>query len=258
MNMQMIPVAGIDVEVHEVGSGTPILFLHSAQGFQPGHAFIKLLAETRRVIAPSHPGFGRSGLPAWLSTVDDIAHVYLELMDKLGLRKVDVVGASIGGWTAAEMASKAPERFRRLVLVSPVGVKLGPTDRLDIPDIFAMPQEAVTKLLFHNPEKAKVDIGKMSDDELTIMVRNRETLALLVWEPWMHNPKLRHRLHRVVAPTLCLRGASDGLVSADYLAAYAKLLPNATTETIAAAGHALPVEQPQAFASSVLSFLKSE
>ena len=79
-------------------------------------------------------------------------------------------------------------------------------------------------------------------------MRNRETLALLVWEPYMHNPKLRHRLHRVTAPTLFLRGESDGLVSAEYLAAYARLLPNARTDTIAAAGHAPQVEQPEAFA----------
>ena len=257
MKREMIPIAGIEIEVHEAGSGEPILFLHSGQGFMPDHAYVGLLAEKRQMIAPSHPGFGRSGLPAWLGTVDDIAHIHLELMDQLGIAKADVIGASIGGWIAAEMATKAPARFKKLVLVSPVGVKVGPTDKLDIPDIFAMPLDRVSKLLFHNPDNAKVDVAKMSDEELTIMVRNRETTALLCWEPWMHNPKLTHRLHRITAPTLFLRGASDGLVSADYLAAYAKLIPNAKIETVPDAGHALPVEQPQAFASRVLSFLSA-
>ncbi|MFZ0016141.1 MAG: alpha/beta fold hydrolase, partial [Acetobacteraceae bacterium] len=86
---------------------------------------------------------------------------------------------------------------------------------------------------------------------------NRETLALLAWEPYMHNPKLPHRLHRVTAPTLFLRGESDGLVSAEYLAAYARLLPNARTATIAAAGHAPHAEQPDAFANTVLTFLET-
>ena len=257
MKREMIPIAGIEIEVHEAGSGEPILFLHSGQGFMPDHAYVGLLAEKRQMIAPSHPGFGRSGLPAWLGTVDDIAHIHLELMDQLGIAKADVIGASIGGWIAAEMATKAPARFKKLVLVSPVGVKVGPTDKLDIPDIFAMPLDRVSKLLFHNPDNAKVDVAKMSDEELTIMVRNRETMALLCWEPWMHNPKLTHRLHRITAPTLFLRGASDGLVSADYLAAYAKLIPNAKIETVPDAGHALPVEQPKAFASRVLSFLSA-
>jgi len=153
------------------------------------------------------------------------------------------------------MASKAPERVRKLVLGSPVGVKTGPVDQLDIPDIFAMSQDKVNGLLFHDPARANIDFSKLSDDELTIIARNRETLALLVWEPWMHNPKLPHRLHRVTCPVLFLRGESDGLVSADYLARYARLVPNAVIETIASAGHAPQVEAPDAFAAKVLAFL---
>ena len=111
------------------------------------------------------------------------------------------------------------------------------------------------KLLFHDPDRMTMDPTRLTDEQLAIMVRNRETLALLAWEPYMHNPKLPHRLHRVTAPTLFLRGESDGLVSAEYLAAYARLLPNARTETIAAAGHAPHIEQPDAFARTVLQFL---
>jgi pimeloyl-ACP methyl ester carboxylesterase len=101
----------------------------------------------------------------------------------------------------------------------------------------------------------KLDLAKLTDDELAIMFRNRETLALLVWEPWMHNPKLKRRLHRAAMPALFVRGESDGLVSADYLSAYAKLLPNARTATIPAAGHAPQQEQPQALVKAVLDFL---
>src|SRR6202020_3380086 len=97
------------------------------------------LAADPRFLAPSHPGFGKSSLPDWIDCVDDIAHLYLELMDVLKLDELDVVGCSIGGWIAAEMATKTPERFRRLVFVGPVGVKTGTPDRLDIPDIFAIP-----------------------------------------------------------------------------------------------------------------------
>ena len=103
----------------------------------------------------------------------------------------------------------------------------------------------------------QIDPSRLTDEELAIIVRNRETTALLVWEPYMHNPKLRHRLHRVTAPTLFLRGESDGLVSAEYLAGYARLLPNARVTTIAAAGHAPHVEQPDAFVRTVLAFLET-
>jgi pimeloyl-ACP methyl ester carboxylesterase len=229
--------------------------LHGAPGFNPRHEFVDLVAARRRLIAPSHPGFGQSSLPDWLDSVDDIAHVYLELLDRLGLTSLDVVGTSLGGWIAADLATKVPERIRRLVLVGPVGVKVGSADKLDIPDIFAMPQDQANKLVYHDPEKMKLDLAKLTDDELAIMFRNRETLALLVWEPWMHNPKLKRRLHRAAMPALFVRGESDGLVSADYLSAYAKLLPNARTATIPAAGHAPQQEQPQALVKAVLDFL---
>ena len=255
LKREVISLAGVAVELFEDGDGAPLLFLHSGQGFNPDQPYVGMLTKRRRLIAPSHPGFGKSELPDWLDTCDDIAHIYLELMDRLGFAKVDLVGASIGGWIAAEIASKAPERLRKLVLVAPVGVKTGPVDKLDIPDIFAMPQDKVNQLLFHDPSKAVMDFSKMSDEQLTIIARNRETLALLVWEPWMHNPKLKHRLNRVTCPTLFLRGESDGLVTADYLARYARLIPNARTETIAKAGHAVQGEQPEAFASKVLAFL---
>lgn len=246
----------MDLDVFEAGEGPPLLWLHGGPGFNPKDEFVPLVAARRRMIVPSHPGFGRSGLPDWLDSVDDIAHIYLELMDRLELGAADFVGCSIGGWIAADMASKSPERIRSLVMIGPVGVKVGSPDKLDIPDIFAMPQDDANKLLFHNPEKMKVDLAKLTDDELTTMFRNREALALLVWEPWMHNPKLKRRLHRATMPALFVRGESDGLVSADYLAVYAKLMPKARTLTIPAAGHAPHLEQPQALADAVLEFLE--
>jgi pimeloyl-ACP methyl ester carboxylesterase len=255
LRRDIMAVAGAELELFEAGNGPPILFLHGAGGFVPEHPYVAPLSARHRLIAPSHPGFGKSSLPEWIDAVDDIAYIHLELLERVGLDQVDVIGCSIGGWVATELATKAPKSVRRLVLVGPVGVKTGPVDRLDVPDIFALPQSALEKLLFHDPDRMTMDPTRLTDEQLAIMVRNRETLALLAWEPYMHNPKLPHRLHRVTAPTLFLRGESDGLVSAEYLAAYARLLPNARTETIAAAGHAPHIEQPDAFARTVLQFL---
>ena len=257
MARETITLAGIELELHEGGEGPPLLFLHGASGFTPDPPYVGLLAQRRRLIAPSHPGFGASGLPLWLDTVDDIAHLYLELMDRRGLGRVDVVGTSLGGWLAAEIATKVPERIGRLVLVGPVGVKLGPADKLDIPDIFAMAQDKVMRLVFHDVEKGKLDTANMTDEQLTVIARNRETTALLTWEPWMHNPKLRHRLHRIASPTLFIRGASDGLVSTDYVDGYAKLIRNAQVTSIAAAGHAPQLEQPEEFARALIAFLEA-
>jgi pimeloyl-ACP methyl ester carboxylesterase len=253
--MGTITLAGVDLELWEGGHGPPVLFLHGAGGFRAEDPFVGLLSHQRRVIAPSHPGFGRSELPDWLDRPDDIAQLYLELLAQLGHAQLDLIGCSLGGWIAAELASMVPERFRRVILVGPVGVKLGSRDMLDIPDIFAMPAATVEKLLYHDPDRHRLDPAKLSDELLAAMLRNRETTALLTWEPYMHNPKLRHRLRRVGCPALLLRGETDGLISGAYLEGYAKLLPDARTATIAAAGHVPQIERPAAFADAVLAFL---
>jgi pimeloyl-ACP methyl ester carboxylesterase len=262
VNATTMKIAGVDLELFEpngdgANPGNPILFLHSGQGYDPWQSFAAQLAGGRRLVAPSHPGFGKSGLPDWLDSIDDIAHLYLELIERLELDQIDLVGCSVGGWIAADIASKMPRRFRRLALVAPVGVKTGPADKLDIPDLFAMPQDAVDKLVYRDPARMTADLGKLADDALAGVFRNRESLALLVWEPWMHNPKLKHRLHRVTAPTLFVRGDADGVVSDAYLQAYAKLLPNARTETIAGAGHLSHLEQPQALLAAIRAFLEN-
>jgi len=257
LSRKTLSVAGVEIELFEGGSGSPVLFLHSGQGVTANDPFLALLARKRRVIAPSHPGFGTSALPDWIDSVDDIAHINLELMDRMELGQTDVIGCSIGGWIAAEVATNVPERIKKLVMIGPVGVKTGTPDKLDIPDVFAMPQDKFAKLIFYDPAKFRPDLSKMPDEAIAIMARNRETLALIAWEPYMHNPKLKHRLHRVTAPALFVRGESDGLVSADYLQRYAALLPNARIETIAKAGHAPQLEQPQVLLDKVLAFLNA-
>jgi pimeloyl-ACP methyl ester carboxylesterase len=251
-----IEAGGTKLHVRRAGRGRPVLVLHHETGTLDDLPFYDALAANYEVIVPHHPGYSRSERPDWMRSVRDIAVVYRGLLSELTIGKPALVGLGFGGWIAAEMATKSPERIRRLVMIGPVGVKVGSPDKLDIPDVFAMSQDDASKLLFHDPVKMKVDQTKLTDDELTIMFRNRETLALLVWEPWMHNPKLMRRLHRAAMPALFIRGASDGLVSDAYMSQYAKLLPNARTHTIPAAGHAPQLEQPEKLASAVLDFLE--
>jgi pimeloyl-ACP methyl ester carboxylesterase len=256
--MSTIALAGVDIDVWEGGDGPPLLFLHGAGGFRPGPAYLGMLGEHRRVIAPSHPGFGLSGLADWMDRPDDIAHIHWELLDRLGLDRVEIVGTSFGGWIAAEMATMQPQRVRRLVLVAPAGVKTGSREELDIPDMFATPAEAIQRMLYVDPAKFAIDPAAMTDEELRIMLRNRESFALFAWEPYLHNPKLPHRLHKVTCPTLFLRGAHDGLISAPYVERYAALLPNARIVELPDAAHLPQLETPEAFAGAVLSFLQEE
>lgn len=254
---KMIEIAGIELEVHEAGDGPPLLYLHAGGGFRPAHPAMPLLAERRRVIAPSHPGFGRSSLPNWVNAVDDFAHVYLELMQRLELEDTVLVGASIGGWVAAEIATKNTSRLSHLVLIGPSGIKVGSRDALDIPDIFAMTPDEFEKRLFRNPEKFHPDFSKMSDEDLTIVARNRQTMALVAWEPYLHNPKLKHRLQMINVPTLVVRGDHDGLISAEYAKAYTDLIPGATYHEISEAGHAPDVEQSTAFTETIWNWMET-
>ena len=254
--MTTMDLSGVSLDIWEGGGGPPLLFLHGAGGFHADHPFLDLLGQRRRIAAPSHPGFGLSSLPDWIDRPEDIAHLYLGLLDRAG--PVDLIACSLGGWIGAELVSMVPEKFRRLVFVGPVGVKLGARDKLDIPDIFATPAAEMEKMIYHQPDKFRADPAKMSDQDLAIMLRNRETTALLTWEPYMHNPKLPHRLPRVTNEALFLRGEHDGLISAEYMDRYAKLMPNARTLTLPDTGHLPHVETPEAFATAVLSFLDRE
>jgi pimeloyl-ACP methyl ester carboxylesterase len=245
----------VELDVVEGGAGRALMFLHDFDALDATAPFLAHLAASFRVIAPLNPGFGGSALPAWMNSVDDFAHAHLELAHRLGLERVILVGASIGGWVAAEMATKAMGLVDRLVLIGPVGIKVGPVDRLDVPDIFALPQREVDRLLYANPERWRLDPSTKSDAELAVVAQNHETLALVTWEPYMHNPKLKHRLPAIDRPSLILRGAQDGFVSQDYAAAFVRLIPGARVETIADAGHFPHIEQPDAVARRVLGFV---
>src|SRR5260370_9902535 len=122
----MIAIEGVELEILERGRGAPMLYLHGGGGIGLDLPFIDLLASERRIVAPSHPGFGKSSLPDWLDSVDDIAHIYLELMDRLGLTRTDIVGLSIGGWIAADPATQGPQRPQRLGLIRPGRRNTGP------------------------------------------------------------------------------------------------------------------------------------
>ena len=251
-----VSVHGVTLELLERGQGRPILWLHGEDGLDPSAPFIELLAAHGRVVAPSHPGFGHSPDVSNIDTVDDLAYLYLDLLAERNLRDVIVIGSSLGGWIAAEMAVKSSERFGGLVLVAPLGIKVGDRETRDIPDIFALPPDEVTRLQYRDPVHAAVDHAKLSDDQLTVIARNREATALYAWEPYFHNPKLKRWLHRISVPTLLLWGADDRFVTAAYYgAAYRAAIPGARFETIDGAGHFPHIEEPRAFAERVRGFL---
>lgn len=244
---KMIMAGGVELEVDIRGTGQPMLLLSGEEQLENSHAFVDELAQRFQVIIPSAPGFGNSPRPEWLTNTDDISYVYLDLLESLGLNGITVAGFGHGGWIAAELAVKDDSLIDRMIITSAYGVKIGGPFDVDIQDIWINHPSKVMAMKWHDPAKGKRDFSSMSEEQLTIVARNTETFARYCWEPYMHNPKLRHRLHRIQVPTLFIWGENDGMTSVAYGKAYAGLVPGAKFETIANAGHHPHLEQNEAF-----------
>jgi len=250
-----LTIRDIDLEVVRRGSGRTIVFLHGFHTLEPGAPFLELLSRRASVLAPSHPGFGSSARPEDFETVYDLVHLYRELIDSLPDGKITLIGASFGGWLAAEIAASCPHRLERLVLVNPLGIKVSGRETPDILDIFNTHPDVVRRLSWHRPERSAPDFDALSDAALTRHARNRDALCLYGWEPYMYNPRLKRWLGRIALPTLVLWGASDGVVTPAYGRAYAALIPGARFELIEGAGHHPELEQPDLLAKRILGFL---
>ena len=254
-----IELSGVAVEVTEHGKGRPLLLLHPghpAGRIDAGARIMDLLAESMRVIAPTHPGFGMTPAPAKLTTIDDLAYLYLDLMEAMKLRDCVVVGLSLGGWIAAEMAVKTTDRVSHLVLVNAVGIKAGNRETRDIADIYAITDKELAELVYADPRSMARNVKALPEGELTLMARAREATGRYAWTPYMHNPKLMGRLHRIHVPTLVLWGEADRVASADYGRKYAAAIAGAQFETIEGAGHFPHLEQPGALARRIVDFVE--
>ena len=250
---------GIELEVLRRGERaaagqTPIVLLHGMDTVNPASRFLGLLGRHGEIIAPSSPGFGNTRRPPDFDTIYDLVHLYLALIDELPYEKVALVGLSFGGWLAAEVAAASSHKLAKLVLVDPLGIKLGDRETRDILDVFNVNPAEVKCASWHDPAEA-ADWDRMSDDELVIHARNWEALCLYAWHPYMYNPQLKHWLGRIRVPSLVLWGASDRIVSPDYGRGYAGLIPGARFELIEAAGHHPELEQPERFVEQVAAFL---
>ena len=253
---QFRTIQGAKLEIERRGHGSPLLVLLSEEAsHELTSPFLASLAERHELIIPQAPGFGRSERPDWIANPDDISYMYLDLLEAEGLRGIPVVGLSLGGWIAMEMAVKDAGAFSKMALVNPLGVKFGGTLDRDFQDIWTLHPSKVAELKWHNQAHAKRDFATMSEEEVSIYARNIESFARFCWEPYLHNPKLKLRLHRVKAPTLVLWGENDGVAKAELGKALASHIPGAKFDTVAAAGHYPAIEQPAETLKKIEAFL---
>jgi pimeloyl-ACP methyl ester carboxylesterase len=255
----------LELEVLRRGRGQPILLLHGINPVSPKAAFVDLLAEHGEIIAPSHPGFAKSPLPEDFDTMYDLVQLYREVLDALPGKAV-VIGFSFGGWIAAELAAGGHPNLDRLVLVDPLGIKIGGREERDFPHFFNTDPAELMRRAWHDPGNRRAGIyglgwqaaidDAMPDEDMIALARNWDSLCLYAWRPHMYNPQLKGWLRRIAVPTLVLWGAGDRIVTPEYGRAYAGLIPGARFELVENAGHHPELEQPGAFVAAVSRFLQ--
>jgi pimeloyl-ACP methyl ester carboxylesterase len=252
---ETITVAGHATVIKHAGTGPPFVYLHSTldESFQ-WFPFYQAWAKQFRVLVPTHPGFGASEGFDKIDSIEDMAFHYIELFDALGLEKVLLGGISLGGWIAAEIAVRWPERVEKLWLSGAPGLKADvPHGNLfrDVND-----RDKLRQLLFHDPRSHMAELviaNNPSVDRMLNAYQSLTVLARLVWER-PYDPKLAGRLHRVTCPVLLLWGDDDRLVPRAFAEAYRAHLPNAELKLIPGCGHLGMFEKEAEFVEAVASF----
>src|SRR6202166_4001636 len=239
-------------------SGEPLLFIHGAGGLMPMEPFLEDLGKHFKVYAPQFPGYGESTGNEHIDDIADAVLFYHELMDELGIPTANIVGHSMGGMLAAEVAAFDVHRAKKLVLIAPAGFWI---DEIPIPDLFAAQLTEIAPLLFHDPNSpaAQMMTAIPTDfKELETMyverVKRLATASKFLWP--IPDRGLKKRAYRIHAPTLLLWGDDDKLIPPAYAGEFTRHIKHARVQMIEGAGHMLPYEQHDAFCKAVSDFLK--
>lgn len=237
-----VEIDGCKTHLRRGGRGEPLLFLHGANGAPVVLPFMEKLALRFDVLVPEHPGYGKSDEPEWLENIHDIAYFYLDFLKQLKLKNVTVVGSSMGGWIAMEMAVRDTSRLKSLVLSSPAGIA---APGVRAADIFLMAPEEMVRNLFVDQKLAEARLAQPED--IDVSLKNRHTTARLAWEPRLHDPYLPKWLHRIDVPVKILWGRQDRILPVAFVDVYRKLLPKAEISILENCGHLPHAEKPDEF-----------
>jgi pimeloyl-ACP methyl ester carboxylesterase len=251
---ETITVNGCAVEMLRGGTGETLLFLHGAGGINGWAPYLQALATRFTLVAPSHPGFGRSDTPPWLDNMSDMAFFYLDLIEQLDLRDIHLAGNSLGGWLAAEIAVRNADRLKTLTLVSPAGLRV-----VGVPmgDIFMWGAEERVRNTFCDQKLAEQRLAtNVSEEDAEISLRNHFTTAKLAWSPRFHNPDLEKWLHRIRIPTMILWGDSDRIFPPAHGEAYHAAIPGSQLRIIPQCGHLPHQEKMDAFLAGIDAITK--
>ena len=255
---ETVEAAGTRLQLVKGGVGEPLLVLHDEMGHPGWLRFHAALAQDYTLYIPSHPGFGKSEPLEWLMNMRDLAAWYLAALDDLELGQVHVVGLGLGGWLAAEMATMCLHQFKKLVLVSPPGIK-PPSG--EIYDMFLVVAKAYLASSFadpaHTPEYQQLYGTDPTPAQLEAWDLAREMSSRLTWRPYMHDPGLPHLLRRLQRlPTLIVWGRQDAIVPVSAAEAYHQAIPGSRLVILDHCGHHPEIEHADEFVQQVREFLQ--
>ena len=254
---RLIDIAGITVELRRGGSGTPVLVIHGELGVPGWLESFAQLAEHHDVIVPSLPGYGRSTRPDWIMGVHDLAAWVTWFARDIDLRTpVNVIGCSLGGWVAAEIATVAPHFSNKMVLVGAMGIK---PEQGEIFDYFLESGLTGLRRAFHRPEQSSEFMrywGKeWTPEETDLVEQHREMTCRIAWKPYMHSLTLRHLLPGISTPTLLVWGGEDAITPIECGEIYRRAVPRARLVVVENCGHMPEMEKPTELAGLIENFL---
>jgi pimeloyl-ACP methyl ester carboxylesterase len=241
----------LGIRLDQRGAGKTALVLHGGGGPASVFAFADDLAKHYHVITPTHPGFADTTRPSYMSSVKDLARSYALLIERSSLQDVLVIGFSLGGWVAAEMAASHPNGIAGLVLVDAVGIEVPGQDVLDV---FSIAPNDIASFSYHAPDRFRIDMAKLTEQQAMTMRSNFAALAVYGRNQNMQDPELRGRLVAVELPALVVWGESDRVVFPEYGRSYATAFPNTRFELIPECGHSPQIERPQRLLELVQEF----
>jgi pimeloyl-ACP methyl ester carboxylesterase len=248
-----ITVAGCAVRVMRGGGGAPLLYLHGASGAGEWSPMMARLAERYDVIVPEHPGFGASDTPDWLDNIHDLAHFYVDFIRALDLDKVHLVGLSLGGWIAAEMAVRSTRYIETLTLAAAAGLHVNGVAQMDP---FLVTDEERLRAFFYDETLAEPMIARLlTPEQEDTNLKNRAATARMTWQPRGHDPNLHKWLHQIDVPTLLIWGDTDRMFPVRLGEEYQRLIPGAELMVFPQCGHLPQVEKLDDFVAAVSGFI---
>jgi pimeloyl-ACP methyl ester carboxylesterase len=260
MEDRLVTTAVGSIQVAVGGSGDPLVYLHSATGETGDIPLLTALCAQHTVYAPLFPGFGSSEGIEQIEDIEDAVWHLVDLLDVLDLDAPVVVGASLGGWMAAELAARFPTRVSRLVLINPAGLWISGAP---IGEIFGrQPDELAEDLFFDQShpiaammhQMAALSLDRNADIPFELLKPTLQSLAAtakVAWNPYLHDPKLPRLLARITAPTVVVHGAEDKLIPRAHAEMFAASIAGAKLVDLEKAGHLAVLEQPDDLAALI-------